>query len=199
MQATDPVAVPYAEALVALAAERRGLAEIRDQVAALLDAFQREPVGLRVLESPRVGEEQKLRVIEQALRGRLEPALVDFLAVVVHRGRALHLRAICEEAVRQADVALGRVAAVMQVARPVEAAEQQAVAAALAKATGKDVVLEVQVREALVGGARIRLGDQVVDATVRTRLREMRRRLDGVRLTAAVFDDAGRPAREGSR
>ena len=198
MQATDPVAVPYAQALVELSAEGDRLPVLRDQVAGLLDALAREPVALRVIESPRVGEAAKLGVIE-ALRDTLDGALCDFLGVVVRRKRALHLHAILEESVRQADVALGRVSALLQVARPVEAAEQKAVAAALSKATGKDVVLDVQVREALIGGARIRLGDQVVDATVRTRLREMRRRLDAVRLTAAVFEDAGRPAREGRR
>lgn len=198
MKSTDPVAVPYAEALVALGAEGQRLSALRDQVAALLDALAREPVALRVLESPRVRETAKLGVID-GLRAALDETLCDFLAVVVRRGRALHARAILEEAVRQADVALGRVGALLQVARPVDAAEQQAVAAALSKAIGKDVALDVHVREALIGGARIRLGDQVVDATVRTRLREMRRRLDGVRLTAAVFDDAGRSAREGTR
>lgn len=191
MQATDPVAVPYAQALVEIAAEAKRLEALRDQVAALLDALAREPVALRVLESPRVGEAAKLGVIE-ALRDGLDGALCDFLAVVVRRGRALHLRAILDESVRQADVALGRVQALVQVARPVAAAERKAIAAALSEATGKDVVVDVQVREALIGGARIRLGDDVVDATVRTRLRAMRRRLDAVRLTAAVFEEGKR-------
>ncbi len=189
MQASDPVAIPYADALVTLAQEQGALAEVRDQVAALLEAFDQEPDGILVLESPRITAEEKEKIIESAFRGKLHDALTNTLGVVVKRGRGWSLRAVCEETVTRADVALGRVTAVAQTAAPLDDAGRDLVRTVVNKATGQDVILEEQVRPELLGGLRIRVGDQVVDATVRARLREMRRRLDTPRLSADVFDE----------
>jgi len=194
MQATDPVAIPYAEALVGLGQDRDALLALRDQVATLLAAFDAEPDALLVLESPRVAVEAKLGVIERSLRGRLDDVLCDFLCVVIKHNRSIHLRNILEEAVRAADVGLGRLGAQLQSAKDVPADELAAIEKALEKLTGHDVIMDVRVRPELIGGTRIRMGDQVVDATVRTRLREMRRRLDAVRLTGDVFEHDGKDA-----
>jgi len=187
--AADPVAIPYAEALVALAKEQGALEEVRDQVAALLEAFSSEPDGLVVLESPKVTTEAKLKVIESAFRGKLHDVLTNSIGVVIRHGRGMHLRAVCEESVKRSDDALGRVTALARSAAPLDEAGRAKVREVVNKATGLDVILEEQVRSELLGGLRIRVGDHVVDATLRARLREMRRRLDAPRISADVFDE----------
>lgn len=189
MLASDPVAVPYAEALVELAQEQGVLEEVRDQVAALLGAFVTEPDGLVVLESPRVTDEAKAKVIESAFRGTLHDAVTNTLGVVVKRGRGMHLRAVCEETVARADAALDRVTVLAQTAVALDDAARDKIRGVVKTATGHTPMIEEKVRPELLGGLRIRVGDHVVDATMRARLREMRRRLDRPRLTADVFDD----------
>jgi F-type H+-transporting ATPase subunit delta len=187
--ASDPVAVPYAQALVELAQEQGLLEEVRDQVAALLDAFAREPDGLVVLESPRVTEDAKAQVVEKAFRGKLHDVVTNTLGVVVKRGRGMHLRAVCEETVARADAALDRVTVLAQTAEPLDDAAREKIRGVVKSVTGHTPMLDEKVRPELLGGLRIRVGDHVVDATMRARLREMRRRLDRPRLTADVFDD----------
>lgn len=199
MQATDPVAVPYAEACIAEAQRKGTLGDVRDQAATVLEALDASAEGLRVLESPRVGHAAKLKVLEGTLRGRCDDVLLHTLGVAVRRGRALHLRAILQEIVRQGDVALGRIAALAQVARPLAADAAQSVQRALAAATGKDVQLTVVERPELVGGIRIRVGDRVVDATLRARLDAMRRRLLDRRIPIEVFTDGAGAPKGGAR
>lgn len=189
MLASDPVAIPYAEALVELAQEQRIVDEVRDQMAALLAAFAEEPDGLTVLESPRIASESKLRVIEAAFRGTLHDVLTNTLGVVVKHGRGAHVRAVCEEAVARADVALNRVTVLAQTATPLDDAARDKLRGVVKTVTGHTPMLEERVRPELLGGLRIRVGDHVVDATMRARLREMRRRLDAPRISADVFDE----------
>jgi F-type H+-transporting ATPase subunit delta len=187
--AADPVAVPYADALVELAQEQGALEEVREQTAALLEAFAQEPDGLVVLESPRVTEEAKAKIVEGAFRGKLHDTLTNTLGVVVKHGRGMSLRAVCEETVARADVALNRVTVLAQTAAPLDDTAREKIRGVVKTATGHTPMLEEKVRPELLGGLRIRVGDHVVDATVRARLREMRRRLDAPRLGADVFDD----------
>ena len=138
-------------------------------------------------------------ILEGTLRSRCDDVLLHTLGVAVRRGRALHLRAILQEIVRQGDVALGRISALAQVARPLAAAAATAVQQALATATGKDVQLKVVERPELVGGIRIRVGDRVVDATLRARLDAMRRRLLERRIPIEVFTDGAGAPKGGTR
>ena len=140
MLASDPVAIPYAAALVSLAEEQGALLEVRDQVAALLEAFAQEPDGLLVLESPKISAEQKQAIVESAFRGSMHDALTNTLAVVVKRGRGRSLRAVCEETVSRADEALGRVVALAQTATPLDDAGRDTVRKVVNTATGNCTV-----------------------------------------------------------
>ncbi len=62
---------------------------------------------------------------------------------------------------------------------PLDEARRAKLAAALSKATGRTVEVKVVVDPSVIGGIVARLGDEVYDGTVRTRLREVRQRLAG--------------------
>jgi F-type H+-transporting ATPase subunit delta len=62
---------------------------------------------------------------------------------------------------------------------PLDEARRQRLAAALSKATGRSVELKVVVDPSVIGGVVARLGDEVFDGTVRTRLHDARERLAG--------------------
>ncbi len=181
------VASPYAEALVSLAGA--SVAALRDDVEALLAALEAAPEGLRVLESPGVARAEKRRLLERTLRGRVRDEIVNLLGVAIAHQRDLHLREILRETLRQADEALGRVEAHVRVASPLGPDGESRVRGALEEATGRHVTVSVDVKPVVLGGMRVRVGDRVVDATVRTRLREMANRVLGARLSPAVFTE----------
>ena len=65
----------------------------------------------------------------------------------------------------------------MRSAVPLDAQQQQRLAAALSQATGKQVEVKVIVDENVLGGIVARIGDTVIDGTVRRRLAQLKERI----------------------
>ena len=65
----------------------------------------------------------------------------------------------------------------MRSAVPLDAAQQERLAAALSQATGKQVEVKVIVDENVLGGIVARIGDTVIDGTVRRRLAQLKERI----------------------
>ncbi len=65
----------------------------------------------------------------------------------------------------------------MRSAVPLDAAQQERLAAALSHATGKRVEVKVIVDENVLGGIVARIGDTVIDGTVRRRLAQLKERI----------------------
>ena len=63
------------------------------------------------------------------------------------------------------------------VARPLDAGQQERLAAGLRRAFGRDLVLDVTVDPSVVGGIRVQVGDDVVDGSMASRLNDLQRRM----------------------
>ncbi len=179
------VATTYAEALYE-ASEQAGAVP---QVAADVDAFA-EAVGasaeLRtVLENPEVDSRAKSGVAG-ALAGDGHPLFANFLQVLVDRGRIgefLDIADAFRERVARAEARL-EVEAVTAVPLPVDLRDK--IVESLQARTGTTVELTESVNPDVVGGLVLRVGEVVVDGSVRRRLDELRRDLTTAPVDAAV-------------
>lgn len=170
------IARNYAEVLFTLG-ERSGRT---DDYARLLEALSAavdsSPEAQAVLMSPKVTKLRKGELLAAAIPGA--PAeLVHFLKAVVKRGRQLLLGEIALQYGALLDVKHNRVRAGITVARPPDAALQAEIAAALGKALGREVVPTFSVDAEILGGAIVRVGDRVLDGSVRRKLAQLRRQL----------------------
>ena len=84
---------------------------------------------------------------------------------------------IDEEFQRLADEAAGRVRATVTTAVELDSADRERIARELSKRLAKDVKLSVVVDRKILGGLKLQYGDRIVDASVATRLEQLRRRL----------------------
>jgi F-type H+-transporting ATPase subunit delta len=105
--------------------------------------------------------------------------LVRFLQILVRNRRQMLIPLIAAEYTRLLDDLEGRIHADVTVARPMDAAAQAVLADRLTKSmgAGKRVTPVIRVFPAIMGGAIVRIGDTVVDGSVRTRLGRLRQRL----------------------
>jgi F-type H+-transporting ATPase subunit delta len=174
------IARNYAETLLALA-QRHGGDETVDAFGASLDELARllreEPRVRAFLESPLVGADQKKDAIQKTLGGRAPELFVRFLLVVIDKRRAAHLGSIATVYHDIVDGLRGRVRADVALAREPDQAMRDEIVASLRRALGKEVIASFRTDENLVGGVIVRVGDQILDGSVRRRASELRRRL----------------------
>ena len=165
----------YAKAVFQLAEQEgeidqwvRRLAELRELVTS--------PKVAAVLVNPTIPTEQREALIAGALDPRDQGA-TNLARLLVEANRIEEVREIELEFQRLADEAAGRVRATVTTAIELAAQERDRVARELSKRLDKDVRLTVVVDPRIVGGMKLQYGDRVVDASVATRLEQLRRRL----------------------
>lgn len=175
------IARNYADALLTLARTAGDPTGWGAAVSALGDAVAGEATLRHFLEAPQVSAAQKNAVLAKALGGTVAPTFVRFVQKLVTNRRQMLLPAIATEYHNLLDEAEGRVHARVTVSREQDAAGREAIGAALSAALKKTVVPHVTVDARILGGVVVRVGDTVMDGSVRRRLARLRDRLVAAR------------------
>ena len=170
------IARNYAEALFDLG-EQTGQTDLYGQLLdAVAAAIETSPEVQTILTSPQVPKAEKARLLGSALRDAPRP-FVLFLQAVIKRGRQLILPEIANEYAGLLDVKFNRVRAGITLARQPDAALQASITEALSRALGKEIVAGFAVEPEILGGAIVRVGDRMLDGSLRRRLKQLRRQL----------------------
>jgi F-type H+-transporting ATPase subunit delta len=171
------VARNYAEALLALARKAedpQGWGQMLRQVA---NAIGSDVTLRRFLESPRIGAEQKSAVLSKAFTDRVPRLFLRFLQQLVKNRRQMLIPAIADDYDTLLDLSQGIVHAKVTVAKESSEEERQAIATQLSGLVGKTVVPHLTVDPDILGGVVVRIGDTVMDGSLRRRLGLLRRRM----------------------
>jgi F-type H+-transporting ATPase subunit delta len=166
----------YAEAARSLAEQDDSLG---DWVAALESASSRSTDAevMRVLADPAIAYEDRRRVAEAILGDSVTGHPRNLVLLLVRRGRIDLLPRVAAELRRMWEQRQGIVRAVVTSAAPLSESERDAVRDRLAAMTGGTVEIETQVDPSLLGGILVRIGDRLIDGSVRGRLERLRTRL----------------------
>jgi F-type H+-transporting ATPase subunit delta len=172
----ETVARNYAEALFQLG-ERSGNA---DRYADLLDAVaaavEQTPRVEAVLMSPRIPKAEKARMLARALQD-VPREFVLFLEALVKRGRQQLLREIATEYLDLLDQKHDRLRAGVTLARNPDERLKRTIQEALSRQFGKHVIPAFTVDPEILGGTVVRVGERVLDGSVRRRMTKLRRQL----------------------
>lgn len=183
------IARNYAQTLLALAERHGGRATVEeygDALDALAESLRTEPRLREFLETPRIDAEAKKQVLRTAFSGRVPDLFLRFLLVVVDKRRQNVLEEIAAGYSDLVDEELGRVRAEITVAREPDEALKQRIVSQLEARFDKSVVPEFRIDENVLGGLVIRIGDNVLDGSVRTQLKSLKRQLMKAKLPAAA-------------
>jgi len=110
-------------------------------------------------------------------RDRPDEEATNLARLLIESGRIDEVQDVDDEFQRLADEAAGRVRATVTTAIELEAADRDRVTRELSKRLDKDVRLSLVVDPRILGGMKLQYGDRIVDASVATRLEQLRRRL----------------------
>jgi F-type H+-transporting ATPase subunit delta len=179
------VAERYARALF-LVAERRGeIFEVLEHLKRLQALFAADPRLGRFLRAPFVPLEHKRTLVRAELTGRGPEAVTEFLDLLLRKKRLALFDAAADkfETLVRAWQGLQDAEAVSAV--PLTADEVKRLHAELERTTGLTIELRTRVDPALIGGLYVRMGDRVIDRSVKGLLETLHERLNEVSLTGA--------------
>jgi F-type H+-transporting ATPase subunit delta len=165
----------YARALLALAREEGRVAETRGELAAIDALLAAHPELRAALFRPLYpAAERKAALAAVARRVGTGTPLQTFLQFLIDQRRLVDYAAIRAEYERLADEASGRLRAEVVSATALGERELARLREALARRSGREVVLEARVDAGLLGGVVAKLGDLLFDGSLRTQLRQLR-------------------------
>jgi len=121
----------------------------------------------------------KRTLVHSLLEGRASAATVLIVSSLVEQPRARRIRQLLTRAMDLVADERGRKVATVVSAVPLSAAQSERLAAALGKRYGAAVTLNTVVDPSVVGGVRVQIADDVIDASVSSRLADLRQRLAG--------------------
>ncbi|MEM7262228.1 MAG: ATP synthase F1 subunit delta [Planctomycetota bacterium] len=183
-----PVATTYARALLEVG---QGTNEA-DTYASELNTLRDEVLSDRDLkiffESPKVPRDEKDAVLVKALEGKVSGPVLNLLRVLIKRGRQFLFDQIAEAYESLNDELQGRATVWITTASPLQDGSKEKVVALLKQKLGKEIIPEEKVDPDLLGGMTVRIGDTVVDGSVRSRLNEIRDRVAAPRLGSDLIE-----------
>lgn len=171
------IARNYAEALLELARraeETDGWGGLIQDVA---DGMRQNVTLTRFLESPKISETQKSDLLFEALGDRVPRHFLRFLQTLVRKRRQMLIPEIASEYHDLLDSAENKVHASVTVARDLSDGDQDGIAEHLSRVLGKRVVTHMTVNPEILGGVIVKVGDTVMDGSVRRRLATLKGRM----------------------
>jgi F-type H+-transporting ATPase subunit delta len=175
------IAKNYAETLLELAQRHGELRSWGDMLDSIAEAMESDRRLRTFLESPRVSAQKKNEVLQKAYGAQLPRNFLRFLQALVNHRRQMLIPEIAHAYHDLVDQVEGRVHASVTVAREADDADRDLVVKQLSRVLGKQVVPHFHVNPSILGGVIVRVGDTVLDGSVRRRLATLRSRMLGVR------------------
>ncbi len=175
--AKDPRTLGYAKAIFEVARSEGDIEQVADELFRFARTLEREHELRQTLTDIAVPPEGKEKLLQDLLAGKASAHTLNILRFVIRQGRARAVVDIADELARLAEEESKREIGEVRTAVPLDEAQQRKLAEALGQATGKKVSVKVIVDPNVIGGVVARVGDVVIDGTVRHKLDMLRHHL----------------------
>jgi len=164
----------YAQAILAVASAESNGAQIEDEIYRFSQVLQSSEELKSTLSDASIPSARRQQIVEDLLDGQATQTTVALVSMIVAAGMGSDIKAIADMVVglgaESRDKAVAEVYSVVDLSSD----QQQRLAAALKSATGKDVEMKIIIDESVMGGLLVQIEDEVIDGTVRTRLKQLR-------------------------
>jgi F-type H+-transporting ATPase subunit delta len=178
--ASENLADGYARALFTVADAEGVLPTVEDELYAFGKALETNTKLREALTDAALPVENKKAVVADVLGERANPLTGALLSFVVDAGRAREIPRIVEDLARLAAAEREHALAEVRVAVQLSAQQRERLAEALSSATGRRVDVKVVVDPSVMGGAIARVGDEVFDGSIASRLQDAKQALGSV-------------------
>lgn len=169
------LAARYAKALLEIAIEKKELDKVHQDILSFQQASESREFVL-MLKSPIINESKKLSVLNRIFGSGISEITASFFKIVVRKGRESYLIGLADEFIKQYNKHNEILTATFTTAVKVEDTIIESIKGLLKKSTSmKEVALEAQVDENIIGGFVLQYRDNLLDASVSGKLNTLKK------------------------
>ena len=167
----------YAKALLELANERQQTVSIGEEMRGIREIVDTNPTFVAYLRDPGVGKTERSQALDRIFKGKLSPLLYNTIRVMIEHDRLGMLGTMAEQYQELLDEQLGKIEVDVTVAQRLDPETLEQVRQRISSALQKDAVVHQYVDESIIGGLVLRVEDKLIDASVRSQLNALKRRM----------------------
>lgn len=176
------VSKAYAEALFEVGIDLDRLDGIQTDYTYVIDVFKSHPELLSLYKSPQVNGVEKKDIIKQIFEQSLSSEMMNFLNILIDKSRTSYVEKIYRAYLANVEQYKKEITAVVKTVVPLSKAQEVDLAEKLHQLVGKKITIENIIDPSLVGGVMIKMGDQVLDGSLKRRLSNLKESLVQVTL-----------------
>lgn len=177
------VSKTYGDALFAVALEENRMDEFFEAVKVVADVLRANDEFGKLMNHPKIIKEDKVKIVEETFSGRVPKEVVGIMTLLVTKGRAEEMISVFDYFIDLVKEEKKIGTAYVATAVPLSAKQKAKVEQKLLDTTKyESFEMNYSVDESLIGGMVIRIGDRVVDSSIKTKLAELTRELRNVQI-----------------
>ena len=173
---TDTLSRIYASSLYELADEAGGrdkILEVADELEQVCELVRSDRQFREMITSPVIDVSRRTDALGRIFGNRVTDLVVRVLIILNPNGRLAHLESIQAAYDQQVQEAFGRIEVDVITASEIDAEARNRIGERIKQALGKEPVMHAYTDPSIIGGVRLRIGDEMIDGSVATRLRRM--------------------------
>ncbi|MBE0449883.1 MAG: ATP synthase F1 subunit delta [Clostridia bacterium] len=167
------VDITYSQAIFEYALESNRLEQFQKEFDFFAQALIDYPDYFEIIKTPTINFEEKKTIITEAFKDSISEEMLNFLKIVLDKKRGSELLNIKRDFDRRVDEHNNILKASVESVIPLTDEQLGALSQNLEKMTGKNIVLVSSINPALVGGLVVKMGDQIIDGSVKFKLESM--------------------------
>lgn len=175
----DEIIRGYAEALFRVVQAEGDLELVEDELYRFGKVLESNHELKQALSDQSIDRTQRAKILDELLADKVSVHTLGLLSFVVDQGRGRQLPQILEQTSSLAAEARQAVVAEVRTAVELDDSQQEELARALSKATGKKVEVKVILDPSVIGGVVAKVGDTVIDGSIKRRLDQLKEQVRG--------------------
>ena len=167
------VSKTYSEAIYEVALDEGRLEDIQNEFTFVVDQFNAYPEFFEIIKTPKISTEEKKKVLLETFSNQISQTLLNFLMIIMDKKRGADLLDIKVDFDERVDAYNNIVKATVESVVPLTDEQLKQLKEKLIKLTGKNVEIKPLINPDLIGGLVVRVGDKLIDGSVKFKLEGM--------------------------
>ena len=171
------VAKTYAQSLFEVGLELETLDSFKEQLGTLVNLLEENADFMELFKTPKISTDAKKKIIEEIFKDTFSSEFLNFLRILFDKGRATHIVEIKQHfdsmLKKHMNIEVAEVISAVKLSDD----EKEKLKEKLEKLTGKTIELKTSVTPEIIGGLFIKIGDKVIDSSIKSKLENIKENL----------------------